>query len=127
MKTPCPILLSQTGALLGYSRSWPRMVCMPHYPVEITDYTLPALKKGENASLSEEQLVAGDIPEDYGSGVLSVSERRVRPLTFYCDSVSWDDTAANADDMVDKSGDGSRENPWRNVNYAIKKTKLSFK
>ena len=44
MKTPCPILLSQTGALLGYSRSWPRMVCMPHYPVEITDYTLPALK-----------------------------------------------------------------------------------
>ncbi len=121
MTTPCPILLSQTGALLGYSRSWPRMVCMPHYPVEITDYTLPALKKGEIASLSEEQLVAGDIPEDYGSGLLSVSERRVRPLTFYCDSVSWDDTAANADDMVDKSGDGSRENPWRNVNYAIKK------
>ena len=121
MTTPCPILLSQTGALLGFKGSGPRMVCMPHYPVEITDYTLPVLKKGELASLCEEQLIAGDIPEDYGSELLSVSERKVRALTFYCDSVSWDDTADNADDMMDKSGDGSRENPWRNVNYAIRK------
>lgn len=121
MPTPCPILLTQSGALRGYNTGFPHFVCMPHYPVEVTEFILPVLERGEVERLSEEQLTGGDIPEDYGSEVLAVSERKVRPLTFYCDSVSWDDTAANADDMMDKSGDGSREKPWRNVNYATKK------
>jgi len=38
-----------------------------------------------------------------------------RVLNFYCDSVEWDGNYAT----MDRSGDGSVSNPWRNVQYAI--------
>jgi hypothetical protein len=62
--------------------------------------------------------------EDYAERMLankdkkdccSVEYKSLDALTFYCDSVSWDGNYAN----MDRSGDGSSENPWRNVQYAL--------
>ena len=36
-------------------------------------------------------------------------------LTFYCDSIEWNGNYAE----MDRSGYGSKENPWRNVRYAL--------
>lgn len=43
--------------------------------------------------------------------------RYVKAWVFYCDSIPWD----GAEDTMDTSGDGSAENPWRNLQYAIDK------
>ena len=56
-----------------------------------------------------------EIPEDFGKDSLVIVPYVVKPFVFYCDSIEWD---GNIDNM-DKSGDGTKENPWRNVNYAL--------
>lgn len=56
-----------------------------------------------------------EIPEDFGKDSLTLVPFVVKPFVFYCDSIEWD---GNIDNM-DKSGDGTKENPWRNVNYAL--------
>lgn len=60
----------------------------------------------------------------------SITRKEVPTYVFYCDSVSWDDTAlwdADATESeikecisnFDTSGDGSKDKPWRNLTYAL--------
>ena len=79
-------------------------------------------------------------PEDYGSDILTLHKKEVYAYTFYCDSVSWDDSLLWEDEYLtnptdeqiavldsrDMSGDGTKENPWKNVTYALEKLTCYF-
>lgn len=62
------------------------------------------------------------VPDDYGKNLIEYQEYEVDVMTFYCDSVAWDGNP----ETRDETGDGMKENPWRNVNYALDQLQLSL-
>lgn len=61
---------------------------------------------------------------------IKIVDEEIMIYTVYVDSISWDDSALWRTDSTDKdkqdclaamntSGDGTKENPWRNLNYAL--------
>lgn len=62
------------------------------------------------------------VPEDYGLDLIEYQEYEVEAMTFYCNSVAWDGDPATRDE----TGDGTKENPWRNVNYALERLQTSL-
>ena len=91
----------------------------------------PFLMLPGNPPLEEVTLYDFKINEMPSENPLIVSEKKVKAYTFYCDSVSWDDSAIWEDSKsyteekiecvksVNREGDGSKENPWKNVDYAL--------
>ena len=62
------------------------------------------------------------VPEDYGLDLIEYQEYEVEAMTFYCNSVAWDGDPATRDE----TGNGTKENPWRNVNYALERLQTSL-
>jgi hypothetical protein len=62
------------------------------------------------------------VPEDYGLNLIEYQEYEVEAMTFYCNSIAWDGDPATRDE----TGDGTKENPWRNVNYALERLQTSL-
>lgn len=62
------------------------------------------------------------VPDDYGKNLIEYQEYEVDVMTFYCDSVAWDGNL----ETRDETGDGTKENPWRNVNYALERLQPSL-
>lgn len=62
------------------------------------------------------------VPEDYGLDLIEYQEYEVEAMTFYCNSVAWDGNPA----ARDETGNGTKENPWRNVNYALERLQTSL-
>ena len=105
------IPMTQSGAILGR-------------PGQYKSPPFLFTSKGERGSVTLYDFVRkkpvipdnpSEIPEDFGKDSLVIVPYVVKPFVFYCDSIEWD---GNIDNM-DKSGDGTKENPWRNVNYAL--------
>lgn len=119
------IPMTQSGAIQGRPGQYksPPFLMMPD--VEIQNVTLHELK----ANKIPEPEDINNIPEDYGKELVEVSQRTVGAYAFYCDSVEWDDSVmwGNASydekrawlDTINKNGDGTKKNPWRNVCYAL--------
>lgn len=91
----------------------------------------PFLMLPGNPPLEEVTLYDFKVNEMSSENPLIVSEKKVKAYTFYCDSVSWDDSAIWEDsasyteekvacvNSVNREGDGSKENPWKNIDYAL--------
>ena len=62
------------------------------------------------------------VPDDYGKNLIEYQEYEVDVMTFYCDSVAW----GGNPETRDETGDGTKENPWRNVNYALERLQPSL-
>ena len=54
-------------------------------------------------------------PKEYGYECLQVYAKEIQAYTVYCDSVAWDENP----ETMDTRGNGTQENPYRNVNYAL--------
>lgn len=77
------------------------------------------------------QWTSSDIPpETYGSDVVQVKSKTVNAWTMYCvssevdDKVMYDEDSSYLDkkaylDARDKRGDGSKDNPFRDLSYAL--------
>ena len=105
------IPMTQSGAILGI-------------PGQYKSPPFLFTSKGERGSVTLYDFVRkkpvipdnpSEIPEDFGNDSLVIVPYVVKPFVFYCDSIEWD---GNIDNM-DKSGDGTQENPWKNINYAL--------
>lgn len=91
----------------------------------------PFLMLPGNPPLEEVTLYDFKVNETSSGNPFIVSEKKVKAYTFYCDSVSWDDSAIWENsasyteekvacvNSVNREGDGSKENPWKNVDYAL--------
>ena len=124
------IPMTKSGALISGNKNWnqstPSFLSLSHLPdiMETSCYDLVGNDIPQPDPYSE-------IQENYGENLIVATEQKVKAWTFYCDSVEWDDNALwgntsseekrNCLKTVNKSGDGSKENPWRNVNYALQK------
>ena len=122
--------MTKSGALISGNKNWnqstPSFLSLSHLPdiMETSCYDLVGNDIPQPDPYSE-------IQENYGENLIVATEQKVKAWTFYCDSVEWDDNALwgntsseekrNCLKTVNKSGDGSKENPWRNVNYALQK------
>ena len=122
--------MTKSGALISGNKNWnqstPSFLSLSHLPdiMETSCYDLVGNDIPQPDPYSE-------IQENYGENLIVATDQKVKAWTFYCDSVEWDDNALwgntsseekrNCLKTVNKSGDGSKENPWRNVNYALQK------
>lgn len=124
------IPMTQSGAILGRPGQYksPPFLMMPGNPVleEVTLYDFQVNEIPEPEDLN-------NIPEDYGKELVVVSQRTAKAYTYYCDldaDAGWDDTPMwNSSSTTSEkkaclearnmTGDGSRENPWKNLTYAL--------
>ncbi len=126
------ISMTQDGAILGSSSS--KQFTELDLSAPLLDFTLYDLVEHEVPAVTDPD----NIPEDYGKELLTVEERIVKAYTYYCDldaDADWDDTIfwdgqshTNAEKEAclnarNKTGDGSQENPWKNLTYALEKIK----
>ena len=124
------IPMTQSGAILGRPGQYksPPFLMMPGNPV-IEDVTLYDFQVNEIPEPED----LNNIPEDYGKELVVVSQRTAKAYTYYCDldaDADWDDTPMwNGSSTTSEkkaclearnmTGDGSRENPWKNLTYAL--------
>ena len=124
------IPMTQSGAILGRPGQYksPPFLMMPGNPVieEVTLYDFQVNEIPEPEDLN-------NIPEDYGKELVVVSQRTAKAYTYYCNldaDAGWDDTPMwNSSSTTSEkkaclearnmTGDGSRENPWKNLTYAL--------
>lgn len=69
--------------------------------------------------------------DDYGKDIIVVQPKEVEAYIVYCDSIPWNDTEISGELWVpggdfreilntrDMSGDGSKDNPFKNLTYAL--------
>ena len=124
------IPMTQSGAILGSPGQYksPPFLMMPGNPVleEFIIYDFKVNKIPEPEDIN-------NIPDDYGKELVEVSQRTVKGYTYYCNldaDADWDDTPMwNSSSTTSEkkaclearnmTGDGSRENPWKNLTYAL--------
>lgn len=123
--------MNEKGAILGHPGQYakPPFLMLPGNPpleeVTLYDFKVNQIPEPEDVN---------NIPEDYGKELVEVTEKKVKAYTFYCVSEEWDDSLLwtynvseeeknNCLAQMNQSGDGSKENPWRNVCHALKKLK----
>ena len=129
--------MTKSGAILGRPGQYksPPFLMMPGNPVleEVTlyDFQVNEIPEPENIN---------NIPEDYGKELVVVSQRTAKAYTYYCDldaDADWDDTpmwdgSTTAEKKAclearNMTGDGSRENPWKNLTYALEQLQCFVK
>ena len=125
------ISMNEKGAILGQPGQYakPPFLMLPGNPpleeVTLYDFKVNQIPEPEDVN---------NIPEDYGKELVEVTQKKVKAYTFYCVSEEWDDSLLwtynvseeeknNCLAQMNQSGDGSKENPWRNVCHALKKLK----
>ena len=130
-------ILNPNGTIFGPTLDGTRV--MPSDPLwffkdSLEPFTLPkfVVKIPEPWVKEGEEPPKDNPPENYGSDLITIKNEEIMAYTFYVDSVPWDDTdmwrsGATQEEKnacyasMDKSGDGSKEKPWRNVCYALDK------
>lgn len=111
--TPFKIQMNQDGAILKASSNVDDMfIVMPDY-IKLEKASYPRMTVNPIEPWTEEE----PPPEDYGKNIIDDTFEENWYYTFYCDSVAWD----GKEETLDKSGDGSKENPWRNFFFACEK------
>lgn len=129
------IPMNEKGAILGQSWQYknPPFLTLPGNPpleeVTLYDFKVNEIPEPEDID---------NIPEDYGKELVEVMEKKVRAYTYYCDldaDADWDDsifwdgnTHSESEkkaclDARNKGGDGSKENPWKNLTWALEQIK----
>ena len=94
----------------------------PQKEIDTFDFAVKDLEPWENTT--------DNPPDDYGQDAFVVTPKKIKAQVIYCDSVSWDAsvlmTTRYETDAVkecfasrDDSGDGTKENPFRNVCRAL--------
>ena len=105
------IQMNQDGAILKTSKTAKEsFLVMPDY-IKLEKASYPRMIVNPIEPWTEED----PPPEDYGKNVIDDTFEEDWYYTFYCDSVEWDGDEAT----LDKSGNGSKENPWRNFWHAM--------
>ena len=125
------IPMNEKGAILGGPWQYrnPPFLTLPGNPpleeVTLYDFKVNEIPEPEDID---------NIPEDYGKELVEVMEKKVRAYTYYCDldaDADWDDSifwngGKHTDEEIkacldarNKSGDGSKENPWKNLTWAL--------
>lgn len=127
------ISMNEKGAILGQPGQYakPPFLMLPGNPpleeVTLYDFKVHEIPEPEDVN---------NIPADYGKELVEVTEKKVKAYTFYCDldaDADWDDTIfwdgqrhTEAEkkaclDARNKNGDGSEQNPWKNLTWALEK------
>lgn len=118
------ILLTPEGSLIPSQAPEYSNVCMKR--LSYLDVLIAPLEKRNLFRLiyhAPERLEDySQVPDDYGKNLIEYQEYEVDVMTFYCDSVAWDGNP----ETRDETGDGTKENPWRNVNYALERIQPSL-
>lgn len=118
------ILLTPEGSLIPSQAPEYSNVCMKR--LSYLDVLIAPLEKRNLFRLiyhAPERLEDySQVPDDYGKNLIEYQEYEVDVMTFYCDSVAWDGNL----ETRDETGDGTKENPWRNVNYALERLQPSL-
>lgn len=123
--------MNEKGAILGNPGKYknPPFLMLPGNPPleEVTLYDFKVNQIPEPEDLN-------NIPEDYGKELVEVTQKKVKAYTYYCDldaDADWDDSIfrdgeshTDAEKQAclearNKSGDGSKENPWKNLTWAL--------
>ena len=105
------IQMNQDGAILKTSKTAEEsFLVMPDY-IKLEKASYPRMTVNPIEPWTEED----SPPEDYGKNVIDDTFEEDWYYTFYCDSVEWDGN----EETLDKSGNGSKENPWRNFTVAL--------
>ena len=129
------IPMNEKGAILGEPGQYrnPPFLTLPGNPpleeVTLYDFKVNEIPEPEDID---------NIPEDYGKELVEVMEKKVKAYTYYCDldaDADWDDsifwdgnTHSESEkkaclDARNKGGDGSKENPWKNLTWALEQIK----
>lgn len=109
--TPFKIQMNQDGAILKTSKiAEESFLVVPDY-IKLEKASYPRMTVNPIEPWTEEE----PPPEDYGKNVIDTTLEEDWYYTFYCDSVEWD----GREETLDKSGNGSKEKPWRNFWYAV--------
>lgn len=125
------IPMNEKGAILGQPGQYrnPPFLMLPGNPpleeVTLYDFKINEIPEPEDID---------NIPEDYGKELVEVMEKKVMAYTYYCDldaDADWDDSIFwdgenHTDEEIkacldarNKGGDGSKENPWKNLTWAL--------
>lgn len=101
-------------------------------PIDYMIYGLDTVRLLTDASRLEPCIYHRFIVDtsDKATSCIEIVDEKVNTFTVYVNSVSWDDSAlydpqateaeqAACYNSMDKSGDGTQGNPWRNLNYAL--------
>ena len=129
------IPMNEKGAILGQPGQYknPPFLTLPGNPpleeVTLYDFKVNEIPEPEDID---------NIPEDYGKELVEVMGKKVKAYTYYCDldaDADWDDsifwdgnTHSESEkkaclDARNKGGDGSKENPWKNLTWALEQIK----
>ena len=103
-KRPFKIRMNPDGAILKIKEyGEDTFSVMPDY-ITLEKASYPRMLKAE-LNVWDEEISP---PENYGENIIDDTFEESLYYTFYCDSVSWDGNY----ETQDKSGNGSKENPW---------------
>ena len=111
------------GALIRMSESDPVLRNFPRYANTLhSGIEYRNLFRFE-INIPEDPSDLTNVSDDYGFNIIEYQEYEVPVKTFYCNSVAWDGDDATRDE----TGEGTKELPWRNVNYALEQLIPSLK
>lgn len=119
-----PIILRNDGVIQSKCNDIPKYSSIPialtGRGIQLEEVEIPIIKKeyDDNDYDSLDELSAETLSETIRNCVY-VEKKVVKAWTFYCDSVAWDAFSEDAFYNINLTGDGTKENPWRNVNYAL--------
>lgn len=118
------------GSLSELLKFGDAVIC-DHYPscppVDPNLFSLPVDHAGREPFTYHRFIVN---EQDDAVECIKIVDEEIMIYTVYVDSISWDDSALWSPNSTDKdkqdclaamntSGDGTKENPWRNLNYAL--------